>query len=281
MRPNNARVGSMFCVQTGPFSCHWVLLTSWMQIWWQQINKYLRHTEPVASNSPRVRISWGWSLVTHTMFVMRTECDTTTPFASQVSIICIMPDNVMRDPTWGNEKTKAKWRVNITRRDKYFLVLRSLFRLRFQSEILSANTVWGSLLSPALASLHSPSFMYRTPGSYSLCFLCSWVLIQFAWNSYDKIHHLTGWQGFPPLNLTSPSITAMIGNLMRKVGLLAICLLPDPRVFTVIFSRYSHHRGSLPALLFWARTPEHWHMTHKSSLITCQFIKVLSNVCHI
>ena len=207
----------MFCVQTGPFSCHWVLLTSWMQIWWQQINKYLRHTEPVASNSPRVRISWGWSLVTHTMFVMRTECDTTTPFASQVSIICIMPDNVMRDPTWGNEKTKAKWRVNITRRDKYFLVLRSLFRLRFQSEILSANTVWGSFLSPALASLHSPSFMYRTPGSYSLCFLCSWVLIQFAWNSYDKIHHLTGWQGFPPLNLTSPSITAMIGKELCDV----------------------------------------------------------------
>ena len=159
-------------------------------------------------------------------------------------------------------------------------ISRSVFRLGFQSEILSANTIRDTRLSPISCPRLTPlpKFYVLYSRELQFMFFCSWILIQFAWNSYDKIHHLTGWQGFPPLNLTSPSITAMIGNLMRKVGLLAICLLPDPRVFTVIFSWYSHHRGSLPALLFWARTPEHRHMTHKSSLITCQSIKVLSNV---
>ena len=166
--------------------------------------------------------------------------------------------------------------MNVRSRDSY-LFLRSFFRLRFQSEILSANTIRSSLLSRALAFLHSPSFMYRTPGSCSLCFLCSWILIQFACNSYDKIHHLTGWQGFPPLNLTSPSITAMIGNLMRKVGLLAICLLPDPGVFTVIFSRYSHHPGSLPALLFWT---QHLNITHHTQPISHQPNKLVKHVSH-
>ena len=81
----------------------------------------------------------------------------------------------------------------------------------------------------------------------------------------------------PPLNLTSPSITAMIGNLMRKVGLLAICLLPDPGVFTVIFSRYSHHRGSLPALLFWT---QHLNITHHTQPISHQSNKLVKHVSH-
>ena len=57
----------------------------------------------------------------------------------------------------GNEKTKAGWWVNITSRDrdKYFLVLRSFFLLRFQSEILSANTPFEAVSSLLPPSLHS------------------------------------------------------------------------------------------------------------------------------
>ena len=114
---------------------------------------------------------------------------------------------------------------------------------------------------------------------YCWCFLCSWYNLPGIHMTQDAS---ADWLARPPpLNLTSPSITAMIGNLMRKVGLLAICLLPDPRVFTVIFSRYSHHRGSLPALLFWVRTPEHHntqlitHFTHQSRLWAMSAIIVL------
>ena len=110
-------------------------------------------------------------------------------------------------------------------------------------------------------------------GVYYLCFLCSWYNLPGT-----QMTRCISWLAgkAPPLNLTLPSITAMIGNLMRKVGLLAICLLPDPRVFTVIFSRYSHHHGSLPALLFWARTPEH----HNTQLITHQSMFWAMSVSH-
>ena len=51
--------------------------------------------------------------------VMKTECDTTTPFASQVSIICIMPDNVMKDQTKWEWEDKSRV-MNKRSRDSYF-----------------------------------------------------------------------------------------------------------------------------------------------------------------
>ena len=144
-------------------------------------------------------------------------------------------------------------------RDSYFLVLRSCsvsdFKVKYKVRTLN---------KAALAYPHStplPSFIYCAPGSCSLCFLCS----RYNLPGIHMTRYIAWLARLPPLNLTSPSITAMIGNLMRKVGLLAICLLPDPGVFTVIFSRYSHHHGSLPTLLFWA---QHLNITHNLSVIS-------------
>ena len=69
-------------------------------------------------------------------------------------------------------------------RDSYFLVLRSCsvsdFKVKYKVRTLKR------LPSPTPTPL--PSFIYCAPGSCSF----SLLPIQFAWNSYDKIHRLAG-----------------------------------------------------------------------------------------